>query len=911
MNGSMVTIFIEEEVICCKFYTDAFDSIVAILKEHRCHYKPARKYWEIPIIRYEKVLEALQDVDTIQISEADQRLIPQLSLGKPELRLSKIRLTFHGELLRWPPIQGKPPFEDFQLRDILRSINRNRYGLFLDMGCIEGSAIVSINRQGATKKISLETLYKKFNHLESTDGRYGWDSSKTYIRSLLEGRFGLNEVLAVLYKGRKVVYRLQLQSGKELKLTEDHELLAENNEWKELKYFQIGEKILTNGVPTCSRCDGTERVITNPKAKYAGHCHSCKATLVNLRRLGNHSILGGDGYVYLKGEKYFDNPRYSTEGLLEHIHIMEQYLGRALAPNEQVHHKNRIRNDNRFENLELLSLSDHAEKHEVWNHFNRGFFHHASKKEVVMIPRIDTIVSITSCGVEDVYDVVCGDPHHNFVANGIVVHNCGKAYIAAAIVAHLRYYGLADKVLLISSNIGAANMVHEMKKFIIDLNPDEITCLTKISRVKKKDREIFKPETRMIITNYSTLRHLSDHYHAKEGGKSKAYRKAPIPIEEWLGGKPGILLLDESHALGNPASQQTKRIQMHVPFFEYRYEFTGTPADKPEKLYSQLKVLDEALVHNLSYQDWCVEYNNVGNTWSSYAINPQGWKHDKLQALNARVTKDYAIFRKSIDCIDLPPNIIKKLYTRLDTKHRSIYQAFVTTTLNHIRETTGKLGTRDIMNAFPYMQMALDNPSLLLSHSHVLGNELQETIESFNFEKDSTKVEMLTDILEERIGEQGERGIIWVFHPDTAHKLMKIYEKYNPLYIVGEIADADRMPIIEKFKTQTEHKILIAGIPVLNTSITVTEATFQVYFERVYNFAQYWQSMARIHRIGQTKTTVTYVLIFDESIDISLDINLETKDALNSKILSKEFLSLQEWKKVFNAKDSGDFSLDF
>ena len=815
MNGSMVTIFIEEEVICCKFYTDAFDSVVAILKEHRCHYKPARKYWEIPIIRYEKVLEALQDVDTIQISEADQRLIPQLSLGKPELRLSKIRLTFHGELLRWPPIQGKPPFEDFQLRDILRSINRNRYGLFLDMGCIEGSAIVSINRQGATKKISLETLYKKFNHLESTDGRYGWDSSKTYIRSLLEGRFGLNEVLAVLYKGRKVVYRLQLQSGKELKLTEDHELLAENNEWKELKYFQIGEKILTNGVPTCSRCDGTERVITNPKAKYAG------------------------------------------------------------------------------------------------NHFNRGFFHHASKKEVVMIPRIDTIVSITSCGVEDVYDVVCGDPHHNFVANGIVVHNCGKAYIAAAIVAHLRYYGLADKVLLISSNIGAANMVHEMKKFIIDLNPDEITCLTKISRVKKKDREIFKPETRMIITNYSTLRHLSDHYHAKEGGKSKAYRKAPIPIEEWLGGKPGILLLDESHALGNPASQQTKRIQMHVPFFEYRYEFTGTPADKPEKLYSQLKVLDEALVHNLSYQDWCVEYNNVGNTWSSYAINPQGWKHDKLQALNARVTKDYAIFRKSIDCIDLPPNIIKKLYTRLDTKHRSIYQAFVTTTLNHIRETTGKLGTRDIMNAFPYMQMALDNPSLLLSHSHVLGNELQETIESFNFEKDSTKVEMLTDILEERIGEQGERGIIWVFHPDTAHKLMKIYEKYNPLYIVGEIADADRMPIIEKFKTQTEHKILIAGIPVLNTSITVTEATFQVYFERVYNFAQYWQSMARIHRIGQTKTTVTYVLIFDESIDISLDINLETKDALNSKILSKEFLSLQEWKKVFNAKDSGDFSLDF
>ena len=265
----MVSIFVQDRIICCKFYTDEFVSVVAILKENHCHYKPAHKYWEIPTVRYERTLEALQDVDTIQISEADQRLIPELFIGDPEMHLARSRLTFHGELLRWSPIQGKSPFEDFQLRDILRSINRNRYGLFLDMGL-------------------------------------------------------------------------------------------------------------------------------------------------------------------------------------------------------------------------------------------------------------------------------------------------GKAYIAAAIIAHLRYYNLADKVLLISSNIGAANMVHELKKFIVDLDPDEIVCLTKISKVKKEDREIFKPNARIIVTNYGTFRFLSDHY-AKAEGKTKAYRKAPIPIEEWLGGKPGILLLDESHALGNPQSLQTKK----------------------------------------------------------------------------------------------------------------------------------------------------------------------------------------------------------------------------------------------------------------------------------------------------------------------------------------------------------------
>lgn len=62
----------------------------------------------------------------------------------------------------------------------------------------------------------------------------------------------------------------------------------------------------------------------------------------------------------MPGTRYHDKHggyvKIVTEGgrlMKEHRYVIEQMLGRPLLPDETVHHKNGVRNDNRLENLEL------------------------------------------------------------------------------------------------------------------------------------------------------------------------------------------------------------------------------------------------------------------------------------------------------------------------------------------------------------------------------------------------------------------------------------------------------------------------------------------------------------------------------------------------------------------------------
>lgn len=73
-------------------------------------------------------------------------------------------------------------------------------------------------------------------------------------------------------------------------------------------------------------------------------------------------FVGANGYVY---ELAYDHPNKDCRGyVLEHRRVMERSIGRYLAEDEVVHHKDRNRQNNDIKNLQLLAnQSEHLKLH--------------------------------------------------------------------------------------------------------------------------------------------------------------------------------------------------------------------------------------------------------------------------------------------------------------------------------------------------------------------------------------------------------------------------------------------------------------------------------------------------------------------------------------------------------------------
>ena len=81
-------------------------------------------------------------------------------------------------------------------------------------------------------------------------------------------------------------------------------------------------------------------------------------------RQGYRMVDAPGGHPYARCKGIGNGKRGGSTGYIkEHRAVMEAHLGRILHPHEHIHHKNGDKLDNRLENLELLSVSEHMKLH--------------------------------------------------------------------------------------------------------------------------------------------------------------------------------------------------------------------------------------------------------------------------------------------------------------------------------------------------------------------------------------------------------------------------------------------------------------------------------------------------------------------------------------------------------------------
>lgn len=342
-------------------------------------------------------------------------------------------------------------------------------------------------------------------------------------------------------------------------------------------------------------------------------------------------------------------------------------------------------------------------------------------------------------------------------------------------------------------------------------------------------------------------------------------------ITKW---KPDLIVCDESSKIKNPGTSQSKAMHRLGKLTKYNIILTGTPiTNNPLDIFSQYKFLDEDILGG-SYYLFRNRYAVFGGYQNHQII---GYRH--LAELVEKV-HEIAYRIKIEDAVDLPPFIDETRTIKLEPKAQSIYTQIE-------RDCYAALSADAEVTARNVLTQ-------LLRLSQCTGGYIRDDVSGVAQAVSTAKLDALEDIID-TCQDEGKKVVVFARFVPEIEAIEKLLKKKDIGYALIYGATTDRADQVKKFQEDEDCRVFIGQLQTTGMGLTLTAASVAVFYSLDFSYANYEQSRARIHRIGQKEKCLYIHLVCKGTVDERIMNALKHKGDVAK-------LMVDDWRTLINGK---------